>query len=82
MKTLFAWFGKSMEESPGEPSAMRVVMVLGLLAITTVWCAVSLHSRTVIEIPQSVIEFALLLIGGKVAQKFSENKTPPAPPVA
>lgn len=77
MKTLFTWIGKSMEEAPGEPSAVRVVMVAGLMAIIALWCAACVWNRSLVEIPGSVLGFAGSLLTAKFAQKFAENKPPP-----
>lgn len=72
----FTWLGKSMEEAPGEPSAVRLVTVVGLLAIIGLWCTACVWNRALVEIPGSVLGFAGSLLTAKFAQKFAEVKQP------
>jgi hypothetical protein len=57
---------------------MRLVMVLGVVAIIAVWVFVSVSKASVQDFPQSVVEVLGALIIGKVAQSHIESKTPPA----
>ena len=74
MKTLISWLGRSMEEAPGEPSALRVVVVVGMLAIVALWSVACLWHRSLVEIPGTVLGFAGTLLTAKFAQKFAESK--------
>jgi len=74
MKALITWLGKSMEETPGEPSALRVVVVVGMLAIIALWSAACVWHRSLVEIPGTVLGFAGTLLTAKFAQKFAEHR--------
>ena len=63
-----------MEETPGEPSALRVVVVVGMLAIVALWSAACVWHRSLVEIPGTVLGFAGTLLTAKFAQKFAEHK--------
>lgn len=70
-----SFIGKALSDGEN-PSAMRVVVVLGCLSIIGVWVIASVCKGTVQDFPQSVVEVLGALIVGKVAQSHVESKTP------
>lgn len=83
IKDILRWFGRSMEEEPGQPSSTRLVIVIGSLSIIfclcSAWVAVSIYKRDLAEIPASVGatlgSYLLALLGAKVIQRNTENKS-------
>lgn len=77
------WCGKTVEESPGEPSSLRIVMTSGLLAVIAVWTYNSIHTGTMVAIPETVLYFVGSLLTAKWLQKGTEARTytpPQLPP--
>lgn len=69
----FSFLGKALSDGEN-PSAMRLVMVLGVLVIIGVWALASWHGRSVAEFPQSVVEVLGALLVGKVVQTHLETR--------
>ena len=74
VKEIIIWLGKVVEESPGEPSTMRVVVLIGMTAISLTWAAASLYHHTLLEIPGSVLAYSGSLLTAKAVQKSVEPK--------
>lgn len=70
---LFSFLASALSDGENA-SAMRVLMLGGAGLIIAVWAVASLHTRTVAEFPQSVIEVLGALIVGKVAEKHLETR--------
>jgi hypothetical protein len=60
----------------GRGSSIRVLMVLGVIAILGVWCFVSISKCEVVEIPLGVQAIVGILVAGKAAQRFGEKGEP------
>lgn len=56
---------------------MRVAMLFVVAAFTIVWAILSIRQNTMIVPDAKLITLIGTVIGGKVAQSFSENFSPP-----
>jgi hypothetical protein len=65
-----------MKEDNGNFSSSRLGFLLWVIGVLAVWVIDSLKcpSCTLATIPESVITIVGILMGGKVVQKFGENK--------
>ena len=71
-----------MKEDNGNFSSSRLGFLLWVIGVLAVWVIDSLKcpSCTLATIPDSVITIVGILMGGKVVQKFGENReAPPLP---
>lgn len=75
MKTFFT---SMFEDATGGTSSTRVIMILVISTVLTVWSYTSIQSGDIKEIPQSVLTLALGTGALKVGQRmFGENDTAP-----
>lgn len=72
----YQWLVAATKDDAGNVSAMRLMNVLGVGLILTVWGMASIINRKVEDFPQSVIEVLAALLIGKVAQAHIDNKAP------
>ena len=64
-----------LSDAGGNPSSMRLVMVLGVFVVLAAWATVSLQTHTLQPLPDSVVTLLSILTGGKLAQKMMEPKS-------
>jgi hypothetical protein len=68
---LFNWIGRSLEESEGTPSSIRLQMFIVCMA------GLCIYNKQIVDIPSSVTAFCGLLFGGATAGKvFQYTKEP------
>lgn len=65
-----------LQDNSGGTSSARVAMIVTIGVVLAVWCAVSLKTGAMADIPQSVLTLALGTSALKVAQRFGEKPTP------
>ena len=63
-----------LSDAAGNPSSMRLVMLLGVGVVLGVWSAVSLSVHALQPLPESVVGLLGFLVAGKFGQKFIEPK--------
>lgn len=78
---LFKWIGRSLEETPGNPSSIRVQMFITCIVSAVlpllIWAGLCIYNKQMIEIPSGVTAFCALLFGGATAGKvFQYTKEP------
>lgn len=85
MKTLLTWIGKSCDEMPGEPSAMRLVVLFGsfmsLAVPAFLWIAGAYNPQAAAVAPGASAFFGTTLgalLAAKVWQKGKESEPTPA----
>jgi hypothetical protein len=61
-----------LSDAAGNLSSMRVAMLLGVGVVLGAWAAVSIQTRTLQPLPDSVVGLLGLLVAGKFGQKFIE----------
>jgi hypothetical protein len=66
-------------DDTGAPSTMRVVFLFVVLAVVTVWAALSIKAGQFVPLPEGALQLLGIFMGGKVAQSFSENFSNPKP---
>jgi uncharacterized protein YneF (UPF0154 family) len=74
MKNLFAYLRTALEEDPGVVSAVRVALLLVVVAVVGTWTATSIIHRQMQEIPTNVLALVVAHLTAKVGQKFGESK--------
>lgn len=75
MKGLATYLAKSCEVLPGQPSSLRIVVLVGMLCVIWVWLMVCIWQRSIVVIPGSVLTFVGALLGAKVAQTPFEDSS-------
>ena len=55
-------------------SAIRLIALIWVVVFSIVWGVVSIMTKTICPIPNSVITATVIFITGKVVQKFGERK--------
>ena len=63
-----------LQEDNGNFSATRLAMLSWVVGVLASWAYLSISLRKMQDIPQSVVTIIGILVTGKVAQKFSEEK--------
>ena len=61
-----------LSDAAGNPSSMRVAMLLGVGVVLAAWACVSIQTRALQPLPDSVVTLLGILTGGKLAQKCLE----------
>lgn len=75
---MFDWLKKSMEESPGVPSSVRIQMlaVTGAVLLVLLGLTAAIVLKRVADVPPGVVTLCSLVFTGaaaaKVVQKFAE----------
>jgi len=67
-------FSDIFKEADGMLSLMRFLNFMLTMIPITVWAIISLHSWTLVVIPESVVVLMVAGLTGKVAQRFLEGK--------
>jgi len=62
-----------LQESNGTLSSNRLLFIIWILGVLSVWIVLCLKSGTLLEIPDSVTAITGIIITGKVTQKFAEK---------
>lgn len=73
-----AWIRAVLCEDNGNPSSMRVVLMLWHASVCAVWTGLSVYRREIVPIHDSVLALLGGLTGMKLGQKFVETKPPAA----
>ena len=68
-------FLKKLVSEEGTVSMMRVVMVVTVIDILSVWSYTCIVSKKIDDIPTNVVAVFVAVISGKVLQKFKEMPT-------
>ena len=63
-----------LSDAAGNPSSLRLAMLLGLGVVLSAWACVSLQTHVLQPLPDSIVTLLTVLIGGKLGQKFIEPK--------
>ena len=63
----------ALEDNSGGISIMRIICLCWITVLASVWLLVSIHSRTIADIPNGVLMLTGWLVSGKVVQRFAEK---------
>ena len=72
-KTFVAQF---FRDDTGASSATRLAFLTWSLGVFIIWVYVCILGKTLIPIPQTVVEMTLCFMGGKVVGSWVENNSP------
>jgi len=61
-----------LSDAAGNPSSMRLAMLLGVGSVLAAWATISIQTHTLQPLPDSVVGLLGLLVAGKFGQKFIE----------
>lgn len=73
MKTLLA---SMVEDQAGGISSMRVLLVLWILCLTTVWVVMAFKSWSIPDIPNGVLGLTGTFLATKAFQRMGEKPAP------
>lgn len=62
------------KDDTGQYSATRLAFLLWAVGVFGIWAYMCVLTRSLIEIPQTVVEVTGLFMGGKVLQSHIENQ--------
>ncbi len=66
--------GGMVSEPNGQVSSMRVAFLFSVFVVGVVWCALSIRSGAMQEIPWTVVVALSAMAGGKLLQRFAEGR--------
>ena len=69
-------FTDFFKDSEGQFSSMRLGFLLWIIGVFIVWSFVSFKSKTLVAIPEPVVEILGVCVLGKVGQSWTEGRTP------
>jgi len=81
MQVAAPFLQRVLSDAGGNPSSMRLAMLLGLVIVLAAWLIVSVQARALQPLPDSIVTLLSVLVGGKFAQKFIEPKDGPVSPI-
>jgi hypothetical protein len=62
-----------LDKGKSEPSATRLAFLLWAIGVLIVWACVSLATKSLLALPESVVTILGILMGGKAVQRFGEK---------
>lgn len=69
------WLKGVLEDNSGGASSTRLLMLMWGICVLAVWTYISLHTGTMVTLPETVITVLLGTSAMKVVQRFSEKET-------
>jgi hypothetical protein len=76
---LVSFIAKSLEETPGVPSSVRLQLLLVCVMTTVVpfgvWAVLSLKNGAMQDFPAGLVSFGTLLFGGASAAKVIQQRS-------
>lgn len=68
-----------LQDTAGNNSSSRLLILIALAAILVVWSAVSIRTNTMAALPESIVGLLAILVGNKLGTGYISERKPTPP---